>query len=982
MNPENGLPPDLLTPQKHALTIELRLLLELPATYRHWANLRMNRYLQAARRSIQQHGGGIRGLCSVARRALKIIAAMGIRGLFSRLRSASAVRTMVADTSHEAPLPPASPLAAIDLRLGVMVHVFYVDLLEEFARSLECIPVPFTLLVSVVDGNSAEHVRARMAQLPNVKQVSVKVVENRGRDIAPLLVAFRDEILSLDVIGHIHTKKSLYTGSEQGPWRRYLLDSLYGSSQRLAWILGMFQSMPRLGLVYPETHQNVPLWAHTWLSNGPACDALAAQLGIQLEHNRYIDFPAGSMFWARVDAIKPLFDLGLRLQDFPPEHGQVDGTLQHAVERMFGQVTRQQGYRLGILPADGSLTLASEGMRNVHDALELSILQRMRLAALEATTVSVDVFDTLVVRPFLTPAASRAYLSWRLERSHGIRGFLQHREDAEAIMRNALQRDPTLAEIYRQLARQLKLEPADADMLMNAELEHERRQLRPRAGVVDALAQLNPPRLFALSDMYLDSTNLQQVLPKIVTSAISTWRVSCETGRRKDELQSWPDLAGQEGIAVSHWLHIGDNEHADIQLPQMAGLLPPVHVLRPAALFDVIPALRPLRHASGSKAPWPEQLWSGLVANRFVSLLDAAPQQLRGPLQLGAKDLGYVVLGPLLLDFLSAMLRTATQQGVRNVLFLSREGHLLHQAHERLRPFHHDAQKLEAHYFLASRRATLLPAMHHPQDLELLLEGNFNGSFHQLLLTRGGEALTDIIADCDPSLLERDVFLPEMASTIVDWLQPALPAILAAAGRARADYETYWSDLVTGDKTMVVDIGYAGTIQRNLSRLHAQALGGYYMALRARAQRQLQDGNWAHARHFDGRHEADEMTSPVLLNDLLLEALLGAPAGQFNGFATSGTSSIQPCFGPIELTAEGLQALAHVHQGALEFIDDICSMIGEDISEIELDAKGVLVPLQCLATGRWEADATLRLLATDDSFTGRGKVAAAGSPNS
>ena len=938
----------------------------------------MNRYLQAARRSIQQHGGGVGGLFSVIRRAMKITAAMGIRGVVDRLRSASAVRTMVADTLDEAPLPAPVPLAALDLRVGVMAHIFYADLVDEFAQSLQLIPVPFTLLVSVIDTTAAEQVQDRMKQLPNVQQLSVKIVENRGRDIAPLLVDFHDEVLALDVICHFHTKKSLYTGGEQSRWRRYLLDSLFGSTERVAWILGTFQSSPKLGLVYPESYEEMPLWGHTFLSNGPACDALAARLGIALEHGRYLDYPAGSMFWARVDALRPLFELHLQTHDFPPEQGQVDGTLQHATERMFSQVARHLGYRLGILPTGGGLTLATEGLRNVHNALSLDIGQRLRLAALQASTVSFDVFDTLAVRPFLSPDASRAYLAWRMQREHGVNEFVRLRGDAEASQRNALQRDPTLIEIYQQLARQLGIPIAMAERLMATELEHERRQLRPRSGVVNALMQVNPVPRFALSDMYLDTAQLKQVLPDIVVAALPTWRISCETGLRKDQLRSWPELARREGINISRWLHVGDNEHADVQLPQLAKLLTPVHVLRPAALLDVIPALRPLRHPEGARAPWPEQLWRGLLVNRFAFLLDSQPQRLRGRLQLDAESLGYAVLGPLLLDFLLTMLRTTTQQGVHSLLFLSREGHLLHQAFERLQAFHPNARHLHAHYFLASRRATALPAMHRVDDVSLMLEGTFNGTLHQLLQARGGDAAVEAVASVLPDLLDRAVFLPEMATTIAEWLQPALPALLARAAQARAHYLTYWSTLGDTHSSMVVDIGYAGTIQRNLSRLRKQPLGGYYMALRARAS-QLQDGNWAQARYFDGRQGGDEATSPILSHDLLLEALLGAPAGQFNGFGTDGNASVQPRFGPVELDAQGLQSLQRTHQGALAFIDDVGAMLGEDIAEIGLDATGIQVPLQCVANGRWNADETLQQLATDDSFTGRGKIAAAGS---
>lgn len=938
----------------------------------------MKRYLHAARRSIQQHGGGIGGLVSVLRRALRITAAMGFGGVLARLRSASAVRARVADAFDEAALPAPAPMSELDLRVGVMAHVFYPDLIEEFAATLQQMPVPFVLLVSVIDTAAAEQVQARMAGLPRLQALRVKVVENRGRDIAPLLVAFHDEILELDVVSHIHTKKSLYTGSEQGSWRRYLLDGLFGSPQRIAWILGMFQAMPKLGLVYPESHETMPVWGHTWLSNATVGDLLAARLGITLEHNRYLDFPAGSMFWARVDALRPLFDLHLRVEDFPPEQGQMDGTLQHAIERMFALVARQQGFRLGILPADGGLTLASEGLRNISTALETAIAERIALSATDARTVSVDVFDTLVVRPFLTPAASRAHLAWRLERSYGITEFSRRREDAEAALRSRLQRDPTLREIHRQIAQQSQHAAWDEDVLIQAELEHERQQLRPRTGVLAALQHLGPRRLFALSDMYLDSGDLLRVLPASVSAATRTWRVSCETGLRKDQKQCWQELARRDGIDIAHWLHIGDNEHSDVQLPQSEKLLPPVHVLRPAALLDLLPALRSLRHPLGSDAPWPEQLWRGLLANRIASILDVAPHRLRGPLQLDAADLGYTVLGPLLLDFLLSMVRTAGQHEVGCVLFLSREGYLLQRAFERLRPFHPGARQLQSHYFLASRRATALPAMHAAEDLGFLFAGTFNGTLEQLLLARAGEAAVRALAQVEPSLLERDVFLPEMAETISDWLQPVLPSLLAEAARTRAHYLAYWSSLACAGATMVVDLGYAGTIQRNLAHMRQHPLGGYYMALRHGAN-QLQAPNWAAARYFDGRQPKDETGSTILANDLLLEALLGAPAGQFNGFAAPSGDTPQPCFGPIELTDAGLQALEQTHQGALAFIDDVCAMIGEDIAAIELDPAGVQIPLQCLAGGRWNAEATLQLLATDDSFTGRGKVAAAGS---
>lgn len=903
----------------------------------------------------------------------KVIRAMGIGGLLTRLRSASMARPRIIEPCDAPALPAPVSLEQLDMRVGVMAHVFYPDLIDEFADTLERIPTRFTLLVSVMDATAEARARAFFERLDNVQTLIVRQVENRGRDIAPLLVTFRKEILALDLVCHIHTKKSLYTGSEQQSWRRYLLGSLLGSPERIAWILGIFQADAKLGLVYPESFASVPLWSHTWLSNGPVCEALARRLGVTLDAQRYIDFPAGSMFWARVDALRPLYELDFPLSAFPPEQGQVDGTLQHAVERLFGVITRHQGFRLGILPPDGRLALSAEGGRNIEEALQTSFADRLALASLEARLVTVDIFDTLVTRAFLTPEGAREHLAWRLLRDHGVEGFVRHRADVESYLREKLLRDPTLREIHSELARRLALPGVDADMLADAERAHERAVLQPRRSVLRALASAQHMPLTALSDMYLSSEDMQQVLPEEVRHHVSRWWVSCETGMRKDSADTWRQIAKQQGRQDGRWLHIGDNEHADIQVPQLAGLLTPVHVLRPSALLDVVPGLRPLRHPLGSQAPWAEQLWRGLLANGFATLADTSPQRLLGQPQLDARMLGHAVLGPLLLDFLLHAVGVARRHGVNHLLFLSREGYLLEKAFLRLQLAHPVAVTLKVSYFLASRRATLLPGLFTRDDLSLIVQGTFNGSLRSLLRARLGDDATNRIEALQPGVMERDVFLPEMEAEVLDWLQPASDALLAVGAEQRQSYQTYWHGLVGASTPMVVDIGYAGSIQRNLSRMLDMPLGGYYMALRAAASAVDAHG-WAEARYFDGRSGGSEQDSCILANDLLLESLLAAPHGQFDGFAGSPDA---PRFGPIELTGEALSTLSEVHAGALAFIDEICHSIAHDVGALDLNAAGIQVPLHCLARGRWNADHTLAQLSTDDAFTGRGFVGAA-----
>jgi len=933
----------------------------------------LRRYVGAARRSIARHGGGAAGLGSVVMRAFRVVRAMGIGGLIRRLRSASQVHSPVADPFDARVLPEPVPLSALNLRVGVMTHIYYGDLIEEFVATLSLVPVPFTLLVSVVDTETEGLARRRFTALPNVARLVVKRVENRGRDIAPLLVSFHDEVLALDLVGHIHSKKSLYTGSEQGDWRRYLLQSLFGSSERLAWVLGMFQADAKLGMVYPESYAGIPLWGHTLLSNAAVCEALARGMGIAVDRQRYLDFPAGSMFWARVSVLRPLYDLRLRLDDFPSEQGQIDGTLHHAVERLLGVVTRHQGYRLGILPKDGRRALPVEGERNAASALDLNVFERLQMAALDAEQVTVDVFDTLVTRAFLTPAAAREHLGWRLYRRFGIERFAELRNEAEFTLRARLDRDPTLSEIHDLLAQQIAHADLDAASLADLERAHERALLQTREGVLAALRRLEVHPLTAFSDMYLSRSDMETVLPAAVVRDIGSWRISCETGCRKDSIATWTQAAREAGAAHRRWLHIGDNEHSDVQLPQQAGLLTPTHILRPSALLDIVPGLRVLRHPQGTRAAWPEQLWRGLLANRFAAIADETPRHLLGSPILDAPTLGYVVLGPLVLDFLLAAIDTAREKGVATLLFLSREGHLLHQGFARLQPFHAAATAMSGRYFLASRRATLLPSLYNRQDLSRVTQGTFNGTFETLLEARLGEEATNAVRFHGPERMAQEVFLPEMSDEVTRWLVPALPTLLTLAQVQREAYRAYHHGCVGDSRTMFVDIGYAGTIQRNLERVLGTPQGGYYMALRDRAVA-LSDRGWAAARYVDGRDRGDAPESIILANDLLLESLLGAPQGQFLGFDRRGT--LQPHFGPVELSSEGIEVLAQVHAGALEFIDHACAAIGEDIAELKLDPTGVQIPLHCIGSGRWDACASLAQLGTEDAFTGRGRVSA------
>jgi lipopolysaccharide biosynthesis protein len=67
----------------------------------------------------------------------------------------------------------------------------------------------------------------------------------------------------------------------------------------------------------------------------------------------YFDFPTGTMFWARTAALKPLFALGLRWDDYPREPAANDGTILNAIERLLPFVAAHAGYRFATTHVPG-----------------------------------------------------------------------------------------------------------------------------------------------------------------------------------------------------------------------------------------------------------------------------------------------------------------------------------------------------------------------------------------------------------------------------------------------------------------------------------------------------------------------------------------------------------------------------------------------------------------------------------------------------
>lgn len=228
-------------------------------------------------------------------------------------------------------------------RIAVLVHVFYPELVDDIIRRLCAIPVAFDLIVT---NSSGVQLQIAESEMPKISSTVILDVENRGRDLWPLVQVVNAGLLDpYDVVLKLHTKQSHWREAHAGlagsgsSWRNRLLDTLLGSTDNVSAILDAFATNPSLGLL---TDDESVLGPEYWGNNQAAAEHLLRRLELDMRPEE-LTFAAGSMYWARAFVLQGLRSFGLSSLDFEDESGQVNATTAHALERVVGIVTREAG---------------------------------------------------------------------------------------------------------------------------------------------------------------------------------------------------------------------------------------------------------------------------------------------------------------------------------------------------------------------------------------------------------------------------------------------------------------------------------------------------------------------------------------------------------------------------------------------------------------------------------------------------------------
>lgn len=544
-------------------------------------------------------------------------------------------------------------------------------------------------------------------------------------------------------------------------------------------------------------------------------------------------------------------------------------------------------------------------------------------------TVSFDVFDTLIQRPFRQPSDLRCMLEdrWQRENRRCILSFAEARAEAESSVRNwtrGEKEDVTLRDIFNALQVTCGATEECAEVMRYGEMEAEIAFVQPRHSGVQLyrLANAMGRRVVLTSDMYLDRDTITQMLHKCGVTDWDDFFLSSERNALKWNGGLYRVLLQQLQVKPETVLHIGDNWENDVVQPRALGMRAMHH---PRAM-DVMTdrkrtqlgflGLQTAASFAGAKSLQGALSLRCMQALTAIRFFDDGYTASSPDANFGYSPalLGYYAVGGHVLALAQWLVRRAKAEGVRKLVFLARDGWLVRQAVERILTAE---DGIDTDYQPASRRC-LLPALTvNPADFYALPINTPAYSVAKLVhlldfctadkpeaeLREAAEAAG---FDWEAAFTGRDRYL-EFIRWYLDNLYDG-----KRHQKAYNILREYYEPILT-EGTACFDMGYSGRLQAALNQLAGRSVPVYFVHADEKECDRLARAYDFEARCFYGMKPG--------MSGALREFMLSSDEAPCTGFVRT-QAGIAPVYGRSEYNAAAHFFVRTVQDNALRFVDD------------------------------------------------------------
>ena len=500
--------------------------------------------------------------------------------------------------------------------------------------------------------------------------------------------------------------------------------------------------------------------------------------------------------------------------------------------------------------------------------------------------ISFDVFDTLIHRLVAKPRAVFSLMEAQLRNTQHVKAFpvlgtsfAVNRRQAERIARAEREKEAgdtevTFDEIYSVLQEMLGLSHEATEYVKTLEIQMELKVLYADPIMLEVFnyAKKQHKKVLICSDMYLPKRHISLLLAKCgyKLSGVEIF-VSCDFRKSKfrgDLFDMLPRLRRS--------LHIGDNEHSDVEMAQNAG-------------FDAYHYNFEFPESYSFEDTTTQHIINGVLAKVLLDH-DLTPTEL----------LGAQIYGPLATGFLIWLFTKLKSKQYDRLLFFARDGAVFYD----LLKNHFKAMELATErlftnlpltdYIHVSRTSMTLPALLEMdvQKMHRMVSGKEPRPVREWLSLYGlinADLYASIITSC--GFTSADECIAGGDPRVPNLLQKLYLQILAAATDAKVEAQDYLRNYHS-KKLAVVDLGWLGSVQQNFTKILCSIdndvhVDGYYFNLwthSSYSRSSLHDSYsayiWDHANEMT-------MNIPQLLQEggvELLEDVLSSTEGTTLGY--------------------------------------------------------------------------------------------------
>lgn len=289
--------------------------------------------------------------------------------------------------------------------------------------------------------------------------------------------------------------------------------------------------------------------------------------------------------------------------------------------------------------------------------------------------ISFDIFDTLITRTTYSPQGIFLLVQQKLLNELDVRNMyyfcnnffnlrVNAEKDARIYAEQSEKEEVTLDEIYDLLTYRNSISKELSECIKQWEIQAEIENTYPITKSIRLLKKylLEKKRVVLISDMYLDENTIRKLL--LVNDPIFQdipIYVSSKKRKTKRSGSLYFEVAKEENISFSNWIHFGDNKSSDYLTPRMLGI--------------------DARHMPFKGLTlWENELGKnlGLKNNLIAQLYFGIARNLRLDRELDSSEIiGGSVGGMILYPYVIWLLRKSLEMKVKRLYFIARDGYIL-----------------------------------------------------------------------------------------------------------------------------------------------------------------------------------------------------------------------------------------------------------------------------------------------------------------